>query len=185
MSFTGHMRKMARNNAWSNYRLHQACNGLSDTEFSAKRIGFFPSIQATLNHILAVDLYYIDALTNGGLGPRAFHEFTPHSVIATLAAAQAESDRRLIDFCDGLTETALVSLVRTDRGAQGVFDERCDDVLAHLFQHQIHHRGQAHAMLSGTSVKPPQLDEYFLAYDREAREKDLALLGMADPKDIA
>ena len=50
----------------------------------------------------------------------------------------------------------------TDRGADGLVPERLDAVLAHLFQHQIHHRGQAHAMLAGTDVPPPQLDEFFL-----------------------
>ena len=54
----------------------------------------------------------------------------------------------------------------TDRGAAGLVPERLDAVLAHLFQHQIHHRGQAHAMLAGTDVPPPQLDEFFLDWDR-------------------
>ncbi len=52
----------------------------------------------------------------------------------------------------------------TDRGAP--VPERIDRLLAHLFQHQIHHRGQAHAMLAGTTVAPPQLDEFFLDFDR-------------------
>ena len=45
--------------------------------------------------------------------------------------------------------------------------ERIDAILAHLFQHQVHHRGQAHAMLAGTDVPPPQLDEFFLDFDRD------------------
>ena len=44
--------------------------------------------------------------------------------------------------------------------------ETIGNTLLHLFQHQIHHRGQAHAMLAGTSVAPPQLDEFFLEFDR-------------------
>lgn len=72
-----------------------------------------------------------------------------------------------------------------DRGSAGVIDERCDDLLVHLLQHQIHHRGQVHAMLAGTPVKPPQLDEFFLAFDRTARAGDLELLGLQDPQDVA
>ena len=49
-------------------------------------------------------------------------------------------------------------------------------MLAHLFMHQTHHRGQAHAMLSGTAVKPPQLDEFLLASDASLRVPDLAAL---------
>jgi uncharacterized damage-inducible protein DinB len=53
-------------------------------------------------------------------------------------------------------------------------------VLAHLFQHQIHHRGQAHAMLSGTHVEPPQLDELFLLEEAALRREDLQALGLQE-----
>src|SRR5262249_2842142 len=56
-----HLQKMARNNAWSNYRLYGACARLSEAEFRATRVSFFPTIALTLSHILTVDWYYIDA----------------------------------------------------------------------------------------------------------------------------
>jgi uncharacterized damage-inducible protein DinB len=58
--------------------------------------------------------------------------------------------------------------------------ERCDDVLSHLFQHQTHHRGQAHAMLAGTSMKPPQLDEFIVADDAASRADVLKRLGISE-----
>lgn len=58
--------------------------------------------------------------------------------------------------------------------------ERCDDVLSHLFQHQTHHRGQAHAMLAGTSIKPPQIDEFIVADDAASRSDVLQRLGMTE-----
>jgi uncharacterized damage-inducible protein DinB len=54
-------------------------------------------------------------------------------------------------------------------------------VLAHLFMHQTHHRGQAHAMLAGTSVKPPQLDDFMLLGDAAQRQADMAALDWAEP----
>jgi uncharacterized damage-inducible protein DinB len=51
-------------------------------------------------------------------------------------------------------------------------------VLAHLFIHQIHHRGQAHAMLAGTAVKPPQLDEFFLDEDAPRHDAEFRALGI-------
>jgi uncharacterized damage-inducible protein DinB len=51
-------------------------------------------------------------------------------------------------------------------------------VLPHLFVHQIHHRGQVHAMLSGTSVAPPQLDEFFLAENLSDRDDALRAIGL-------
>lgn len=166
-ALTRHFRLMARNNAWANNRLLTACCALGPGEFTAPRSGFFPSLRATLTHSHAVDLYYIGALRGSSLGPRAFTEAPDFPDPAALRRAQADTDHRLTAFCDALTPTDPDRAVPTDRGADGIFPETIANLLAHLFQHQIHHRGQAHAMLSGTSVKPPQLDEFFLDYDRD------------------
>ena len=184
MDLVSHSRKMARNNAWSNHRLYAACMRLADGEFKASRTSLFPSLHQTLNHILAVDHYYIDALVEGGRGPAAFSEYKPFNEVVPLAAAQADSDRCLIAFCDGLGPADPARRVPTDRGEAGTFDETIADLLAHLFLHQIHHRGQAHAMLSGTTVKPPQLDEYFLVFDTAARSPDLVAAGIDGPEAI-
>ena len=66
------LRAMAYNNAWANHRLLSACAELTQEEFAAPRVGFFPSLQATLNHILTIDLFYVDALEGGTLGPDAW-----------------------------------------------------------------------------------------------------------------
>ena len=138
----------------------------SEAEFAAPRVSFFPSLRATLNHLYAVDQYYIAALEEAGLGPAAFREAPDFAEPAALRTAQAASDARLIAFCDRLTGPDLDRSVVTDRGSGVRVPERIDALLAHLFQHQIHHRGQAHAMLAGTGVPPPQLDEFFLDFDR-------------------
>jgi uncharacterized damage-inducible protein DinB len=164
---TQHLILMAGNNRWSNARLHAACIALLPGEWEAGRTSFFPSLAQTLHHIHAVDLYYLDALTEGGKGPRAFREAPAFAGARDLAAAQETLDHRLITFCGGLTPDRAQSAVLTDRGAKGRPAERIDHLLLHLFQHQVHHRGQAHAMLSSTSVKPPQLDDFFLTFERD------------------
>lgn len=161
-----HFSAMARNNAWANFRLLSACEALDATAFAARRTSFFPSLKATLNHLHAVDLYYLDALEEGGKGRTIFDAAPVFDEPAALRAAQAESDRRLIAFCVGLMPADLSRWVITDRGEHNRTRERIGAILPHLFQHQIHHRGQAHAMLSGTQVPPPQLDEFFLDFDR-------------------
>ena len=155
----------ARNNAWSNRRLHAACAKLSQADLEAPRTSFFPTLQATLNHIYTVDTYYIDGLEGGGRGLALLESRIPHPRMAELSAAQFASDARLIRFCEMLDEQGLEREVVLDRGDEGLTREKVHAVLCHLFMHQIHHRGQAHAMLSGTSVAPPQLDEFFLDYD--------------------
>ena len=166
-----HFRRMARNNAWANGRLLGACAQLSPEAFAAPRTGFFPSLKATLNHILAVDRYYLDALEEGGRG-RAVYDALEIPEPAALRVAQAAEDARLVAFCDRLDAARLGREVATDRGAAGVWMERTEALLAHLFQHQIHHRGQAHAMLAGTEIAPPQLDDFFLTYGRDPAIRD-------------
>ncbi|HEY7688287.1 MAG TPA: DinB family protein [Dongiaceae bacterium] len=180
MNPVDHFRQMARNNAWSNLRLLRTCRQLSPAEFTAHRVSFFPSIMLTLNHILTVDWYYIDALLREGRGLKLFEPENPFEDCAALAEAQLASDRRLIAFCDRLTEAAMGEEIVMDRGGEKVPAERADAILLHLFQHQIHHRGQVHAMLAGTNLPPPQLDEYFLRYDRARRAGDMRELGLAE-----
>lgn len=157
---------MARNNAWANGVLIRALCRLQPGEWEAPRAGFFPSIRATMEHIHAVDLYYLDAATGGGAGPGAFSGAPRFAAPADLGPAQTAQDARLVGFCAGLDTTALAARVVTDRGKAGLWRERLDLLLLHLFQHQVHHRGQVHAMLSGSSVAPPQLDDFFLDFGR-------------------
>jgi uncharacterized damage-inducible protein DinB len=178
-SFVGTYRAMAHNNAWANHRLLAACAQLTREEFEAARTGFFPSIKATLNHILIIDWFYVDGLEGGWLGPKAWADRMPCATVADLQREQAAVDRRLVTVCDALTEQSLGACVRLNRDTR-VQTERRDRLLLHLFQHQVHHRGQAHAMLSGTSVKPPQLDEFFSAGEAHLRASEFAALGWTE-----
>lgn len=163
-------RLMALNNAWSNARFYHAMRGMGPVEFRQKRPGFFPSLRATMNHILTVDLYYIDALTGGGQG-RALRDREETRDVAALAVAQAESDARLTAFCEALTPEMLAETRVTERESRPV-PEKVERLLLHLFQHQIHHRGQAHVQLQTTGILPPQLDEFYLDYDRAPSARD-------------
>ncbi len=168
------LRQFAQNNAWSNLRLLRACAQLGKEEFDAPRTSFFPSLPATLNHILIVDWFYVDAMEKGGKGRSVFENEIPFPALTELTAAQREVDQRLVRFVNNISsEDALTADVHIAREGHTPV-ERLGDVLLHLFTHQTHHRGQVHAMLSGTSVAPPQLDEFFLRQDLPLREQELA-----------
>ena len=169
------MRLFAENNAWANHRLHGAVAELDESAVRATRTSFFPSIHATLSHILLVDLYYLDGMTGGGRGPSIFADEDPYASFEPLRREQRASDARLVDLvCEAGDFDAPVSLQRRDH----VQTDRLGMVLLHLFQHQIHHRGQVHATLSGTPVAPPQLDEFFLADELPRREAELRHLDL-------
>jgi uncharacterized damage-inducible protein DinB len=176
MTLLEHLRRMARNNLWSNDRLYRAVLALKPGEFEAERTSFFPSIRETLNHVLAVDRLYMDFLTDGGLGAAAYDDYVPFDNATDLAAAQVDFDRKLVAFCDSLSEADLDRRVITDRREDGMIPEKIGDILAHVFLHDIHHRGQVHAMLSGTSTAPPQLDEFLLECDIKLRKDEVERL---------
>jgi uncharacterized damage-inducible protein DinB len=177
---------MACNNAWSNHRLLAACAKLSQADFVATRTSFFPSIKATLNHNLTVDWYYVDALERSLRGQppnleagRFYEPEEPFDTCAALSEAQHAVDRRLVEACTALTDADLARPIAIPRRA-GILHESVPRLLAHLFQHQIHHRGQAHAMLAGTPVQPPQLDEFFCANEAHLRAAEFAELGYSE-----
>ena len=177
----GHFVAMARNNAWANHRLLSACEALTAEEFAAPRVGFFPSLRATLNHILWVDIYYIDALERDPTALDRYNDPPPDFAdAAALHDAQRASDRRLLAFCERQTDATLGEGLVLPRPNRKPPPSRVASVLEHLFQHQIHHRGQAHAMLAGTGVKPPQLDEFFLAGEEHLRRDELRALGLPE-----
>lgn len=173
----------ARANRLANHRLLGAVASLSDADFHAPHTSFFPSLALTLNHLLNVDHYYLAALHGDAQMRHVWASYEPAQTAGDLAERQAASDERLIAFCTGLTAGDDERIVAFDRGA-GIDAgprEPLGRVLAHLYMHQTHHRGQAHAMLAGTVVKPPQLDDFILLGDRVHREADMAALGWAEP----
>ena len=87
-------RAFAHNNAWANHRLLTSCASLGQEEFEAERTSFFPSLQLTLNHIYVIDLFYVDALEGGWLGPAAWKNDVPCPTVAELTVAQAAARGR-------------------------------------------------------------------------------------------
>lgn len=173
-------RQLARNALLANRRLHLACAALQPEEWAAARVSFFPSIEATLNHILVVGWFYLDALQGGTLGVAAFADEVPCRTVAALAKAQQKLDGEVLAFCNALTAKALQAEVHIHRTGR-VQIETVANTLMHLMLHDQHHRGQVHAVLAGSSVRPPQLDEFFMADDARARAADLADLARHEP----
>jgi len=155
---------MARNNAWANHTLYAALAPLTKGAFTATRPGFFPSLCATLNHSHAVDLYYIDALGLEQTGLAVFDR-APIEGHINLATAQKTADRQLTEICRTLTPHILGETRSVERRT-GPTQESIAALLLHLFQHQIHHRGQAHVQLQDAGIAPPQLDDFHLQFER-------------------
>ncbi len=176
MELHAYLRIQAHANALSNQRLGHALLALDAGDWSTTRTSFFPSLAQTLDHILAVDQYYIGAL-HGEAGLReAYAAFQPSARAADWLQRQRASDLRLVDFCRALDAQRTAAWVEMPR-ADHVQRDRVAHVLAHLFNHQTHHRGQVHAMLAGTAVPPPQLDEFMMPSEAHLRGDDMRAFG--------
>ncbi len=181
-----HFFTMAANNAWANLRLYRSCEKLSTSELEAPRVSFFGSILATANHQLTADWFYIDALQRAQAQQEPhphpgdfFEPEYPFEQWSELFSAQKEADRQLLSLCQKLDEKTLDWPVRIIR-RKGETKDPTHRVLSHLFQHQIHHRGQIHGLLSCTDQAPPQLDEFFSVGEAHLRKEELAELGLSE-----
>ncbi len=173
MDLRAYLRIQAHANALSNQRLGRALQALHADAWQAPRTSFFPSLAQTLNHILVVDLYYIGALHGDAALGEAYAAFRPCADAAAWQCRQRASDLRLVAWCERLDADAWVEMPRGGH----VQRDRAAHVLAHLFNHQTHHRGQVHAMLAGTAAAPPQLDEFMMPSEAHLRTADMQAFG--------
>lgn len=177
------LRIQAHANRLANLRLHTALAALDDAALHARRTNFFPSLMGTLNHLLMVDAYYITALCGGPLDNGHWDAWRVAPDLPSLTARQRRLDAQLVGFTDTLDAAACARPVDLPRSGGRVQRDRVAHVLAHLFMHQTHHRGQVHAMMAGTPVAPPQLDEFLMSSEAHLREAEMAALGL-DEADV-
>jgi uncharacterized damage-inducible protein DinB len=155
-------RRMAAYNRWANQRLYEAAGKLSPEEFAAPRSGFFPSLLKTLNHILVGDTVWMGRLDGTGSSIKSLDQIL-HTEFTVLRTARAAMDERIVAYVEALAPARLEEDLVYRTVAGDPMSTQVAQVLAHFFNHQTHHRGQAHAMLSSTEVAPPSLDLlYFL-----------------------
>ncbi|MHB1216873.1 MAG: DinB family protein [Alphaproteobacteria bacterium] len=156
----------ARYNRWANTRLYDACAMLSGEAYRQDRKAFFGSIHATLNHLLVGDRIWLGRFTGTDSGIKALNEILFDDFTA-LRRAREKEDARIqayVDGCDAAKLAATLNFKSMD-GTQSTM--KLAPVLGHFFNHQTHHRGQVHAMLTQAAVAAPSLD--LIAFLREAR----------------
>jgi len=152
-----HFRLLARYNARANARLYDACAAMPAEEIARPRGAFFGSILGTLNHILVGDRIWM-ARFAGQTVPSTGLDAILHDTLADLRAAREAEDARIAGFVDGLGPADLAgAIVYVDNAGNRREDPR-DLLLLHVFNHQTHHRGQVHDLMSRAGVAPPSLD---------------------------
>jgi len=153
-----HFRTFGGFNQWANRKIYDAAASLSDAEIHKDRpAAYFGSIQGTLNHILVVDRLWFGRVAGIESGIDRLDLVLYEDFLALREARQAE-DRRIVDLIDGMDDATVASnrdYIDTE-GNPGTLPIR--QMLAAVFNHQTHHRGQVHALLKEAGVEPPALD---------------------------
>jgi uncharacterized damage-inducible protein DinB len=162
-----HFAMLAAYNAWCNRRLYDAAAGLSDEDYRADRGAFFKSLHGTLNHVLVADRIWMRRFTGEGEAPTRLDAIL-FDDLATLRQAREAEDARIIAYADSLTDTKLTGLFRYRTIVKPAeVEQPLAPALIHFFNHQTHHRGQAHCILTGLGVDAPSFD--LVLFQRESR----------------
>lgn len=153
-----HLAMMAGYNAWCNARIYDAAARLPDADYRADRGAFFKSVHGTLNHILVADRIWLKRFTGQGEAPDRLDAILFEN-LPELRAARETEDSRIVSYIDSLSETELAGRIRyrTITNPADV-EQPLAPALIHFFNHQTHHRGQVHGLLTGFGLEGPSLD---------------------------
>jgi uncharacterized damage-inducible protein DinB len=158
MTPAAHYRMFGHYNAWANGRLYDAASRLSSEQYRADRGAFFKSVHGSLNHLLVTDRIWMQRFTGEGEAPNRLDAILFETLDSLRAAREAE-DRRIIGFVEGLDERRIAGTIKYRRvSTPEQIEQELAPALAHWFNHQTHHRGQIHALLTGLVGKAPELD---------------------------
>jgi uncharacterized damage-inducible protein DinB len=161
-----HFVMMANYNQWANARLFQMAGKLEEPLYRKDVGAYFRSLHGTLNHLLVADRIWMRRLTGTGDHPDKLNALLFED-LPSLHAARAAEDKRIIAFVQSLDEPAFEEVCdyRTLTGTAQ--RQRRREILAHLFNHETHHRGQAHAILTVLGIAEPEpLDLLILLRDQ-------------------
>jgi uncharacterized damage-inducible protein DinB len=160
----GYVQRMARYNRWQNENLYGVADTLSDAERKAPRGAFFGSIHATLNHLLWADRIWLSRLAGtprpqGGI-PQSVSTYSDWN---DLKRERAAFDAVMIDWADRLDPATLEGeLTFFSEAMKAEVRKPTWLLVTHVFNHQTHHRGQVHCLLTRAGGKPGDTDLSFM-----------------------
>ncbi|HET9716638.1 MAG TPA: DinB family protein [Pseudolabrys sp.] len=157
-------------NSWCNERLYGIAAQIADQDYRADRGAFFGSLHGTLNHLLVGDRIWMQRFTGTGDVPASLDAIL-YDDFVELAEARRAEDKRISQYIASLSNADLTKTIRyrTMVNPQEI-EQELAPALDHFFNHQTHHRGQAHALVSGIlgNARTPSFD--LIIYQRETGE---------------
>jgi uncharacterized damage-inducible protein DinB len=164
-----HFEMFAAYNRWANETVYAAAKELTPQELETDRGAFFGSILGTLNHLLCADRIWMRRFTGTGEAPSALNTIL-FDKLGPLEEARRAEDERIAIWVGSITEGALATnFTYTPITNPQVVTQKLGSALSHFFNHQTHHRGQCHMIL--TSLGKPSLTLDLVYFQRFAGQK--------------
>ena len=156
---------LAGYNAWANERVYEAAATLSDADYRADHGAFFGSVHGTLNHLLVGDRIWMHRLSGEEPSPTRLDAILYEDFV-DLHAARAAEDARIVTYVASLTPADLDRTIRYRTLSNPAdIEQQLSLALLHVFNHQTHHRGQVHCLLTRIAKEAPSLD--LIVYQRQ------------------
>jgi uncharacterized damage-inducible protein DinB len=160
-------RMFARYNEWANRRIYEAAAALPEADYRSDGGAFFGSVHGTLNHLLVADRIWMRRFTGEGPVQTKLDEIL-FDDLASLRVEREAQDGRINAYVDGLSEKQLGETFTYRTIVRPVdITQALAPALSHFFNHQTHHRGQVHALLSARAGRDSTPSMDLIIFQRE------------------
>ena len=156
---------LAQYNQWQNNSLREHVDAMNEADLRADRGLFFGSILATLDHIMWADLLWLNRLDDRFAVP-TFPDKDAVISVSDWSNDRQALDSQIVEWAKSLTDADMVGDVVWESKIYGkTFTNDRGLAITHMFNHQTHHRGQVHAMLTKEGLKAPVSDLFAMPED--------------------
>ena len=159
-----YIQRMARYNRWQNDNLYGVADRLPDDDRRRDRGAFFGSIHKTLNHLLWGDTAWMSRFTDVPKSVSTIRESTTlFDAWDDLKRGRTAMDAKILAWADTVDPAWLATdYTWFSAAAQHEVTKPVWQLVTHMFNHQTHHRGQVHAMLTQAGGKPSDTDLFLM-----------------------
>jgi uncharacterized damage-inducible protein DinB len=159
-----HFKRLARYNKWANGQIYEAAAALDREDYFADRRAFFKSVHGTLNHILAIDKLWFGRFTGDLYIPPSL-DVILHDRLDALRQARIAFDDHIIKVVGSFDQSAITGSFGWTTMEGEPYISTLDRCLTQIFNHQTHHRGQVHTLLSQLTGNAPPIDFFLCMND--------------------
>lgn len=166
-SFKTYFLMLAHYNQWANQKLFSILESLTEQQLNQDCGAYFKSLIQTANHLFIGDTLWFERLC--GLSPSSYAlDDVVFPQLSGLTQARQNFDQAFIQHLQQLDETEFHQSLTYIRRNQ-YYTEPLIEVLAHVFNHQAHHRGQMHNMVFQLTGQSLELDLIFFQREHAKR----------------